>query len=310
VSDIEPHSRSLKFDVIRVLAIIGVVATHSEAITSSTTNYLGGVSWWFANTVHSLISVSVPLFVMLTGALMLSKKSIDFQYVWQKVWKQFMLPLMVWWIFYYWWQTSRTGLAIDFTKFIQRFFYTDIGHLYYLQVVIGLYLAVPFVHRFYSSSSQKRKLFILVAVTLLTLAYKFLSFLVFKTYNSTNMLFIFLPFITYLLWGDFLSTISLKLKQINILLFISIIITCIISVTSYLNTLAFNNGSLLFWTNSGGNFFWDVFSPLVVLLAGVLFVVLLHIENILPKISHSKLVVKAVAIVSGTSFGIYLIHPW
>ncbi|NCN45471.1 MAG: hypothetical protein COU63_02900 [Candidatus Pacebacteria bacterium CG10_big_fil_rev_8_21_14_0_10_36_11] len=77
--------RVLSLDLARVLSILGVVAIHAENITSSKTNYLGGISWWFVNTVHSLVAVSVPLFVMISGTLLLNKKDLSNNYVFSKI---------------------------------------------------------------------------------------------------------------------------------------------------------------------------------------------------------------------------------
>ncbi len=38
----------LSADLVRVYAIFGVVFLHSDSVTSSLTNYVGGTSWWLA----------------------------------------------------------------------------------------------------------------------------------------------------------------------------------------------------------------------------------------------------------------------
>lgn len=67
---------SLSADIIRTLAGLGVVAIH---VTDYFINYpllFGGVSWWLANGANSVGRISVPLFIMLSGYLVLddSKK--------------------------------------------------------------------------------------------------------------------------------------------------------------------------------------------------------------------------------------------
>ena len=236
--------RILSYDLVRVLAILGVVAIHTENITSSPTNYLGGLSWWFANTIHSLIIISVPLFIMLTGALALKKRRLTYTYVYKKIIKQFTIPLIFWWAYYSHWQ-------IELTKFIK----TDIGHLYFLQVIIGLYLILPLLHRFLQTTRKNQQYLGLGLITILSISYEYLSFFTFKIFNNNHLLLIFLPFITYLWWGYYLSKLKINTTQWKIIALAALLLTIIISILTYFNTISLNSGLKSYWTPNGGNFY-------------------------------------------------------
>jgi surface polysaccharide O-acyltransferase-like enzyme len=147
--------RIFNYDLIRTTAIICVIAIHTENITTSPTNYLGGISWWMANALHSFASVSVPLFIMLTGALILQKSSLTYKYIFSKVLKQFVIPLLFWWVFLILYSQYKSTSSLNILNELKSFFLTEIGHLYFLQIVIGLYLVAPFFHRLIRISSLK-----------------------------------------------------------------------------------------------------------------------------------------------------------
>lgn len=297
--------RILSLDLIRVFAIVGVVAIHAENITASKTNYLGGISWWFANTVHSLVVVSVPLFIMLTGALILNKKDVSYAYVFKKIVREFLPPLVFWWGVYFFWAHRLN--PVDWTFFFGKFFLTDTQHLYFLQVVIGLYLVTPVVSKFL----QKRKStsILLLLAGLGVSLYQYLSFSILGTYDSTNMLVIFIPFIFYLVLGYRLLKVKIHKYWWVLLASIMLFLTTSISFTTYQNTLAYNAGNTTFWSPGGGNLFWEPFTVSVICLASVVFVLLNNIQNIVPGILNQKIVRTSLQLISEYSFGIYLIHP-
>ena len=61
--------RNIAFDVMNVLAIIGVVALHHNGLVHS---YCPGADWVQALTVECLFYCSVPVFMMLSGANLLT----------------------------------------------------------------------------------------------------------------------------------------------------------------------------------------------------------------------------------------------
>ena len=302
--------RNFSLDLLRVFAILGVVAIHADVITSSPTNYLGGVSWWFANTIHSLASASVPLFVMLTGALVLHKPKVPYSYILPKVITLFISPFLIWWGFYSWWTITRLGLPLSITTQAQRVFFTDVGHLYFLQIIIGIYLVLPLLHRFLKTQQQKYQLLVLCFVALTSMLFEYASFLLFKTYNQSNAFVIFLPFTTYALLGYYLAKIAVKPKQWWLIFISTLTLAGIISAASYLNTKAFISGTTVFWTPSGGNFFWEPFTLPIILLSVSIFVLFNTVETVFPTIFKSQKFLAGLASLSAASFGIYLIHPF
>jgi len=301
-------SRVFSLDLARVLAILGVVAIHTENITASKTNYLGGLSWWLANTVHSLIVVSVPLFIMISGALLLNKKNLSKEYIFNKVKHQFLPPLLFWWLFYFFWNNQFIFSFSELKFLFSNFFYTEIGHLYFLQLIIGIYFVSPVIFRLIKTNKLSKSLLLLV--TLVVMIYEYLSFLVFKTYNLTNLLTIFIPFTVYFVGGYYLVKIKTTVKQWWFLLLISFGLTMLISYLTFFSTKLFNHGHTLFWTPTGGNLFWEPFTLPVLLLSGIVFVLLNNLQLVFPLVFRSTMINSLLVLLSELSFGVYLIHPF
>ncbi len=301
-------TRIISYDLIRVLAIIGVVAIHTENITSSPTNYLGGLSWWFANTIHSLICISVPLFVMLTGALLLNRKILTYRNMLPKLLNRLLIPLIFWVLFYAWWVSYRQ--QTDFVGISLHDIWTaNIGHLYFLEIIIGLYLVLPPISAFIHRSSRYQQKIVLIAITALVVIAQSISFLLLKNYQMQNLLTLFLPFICYLGWGYYLSAVKISNRTLVYYLVAIVVLVGQISMASYLNVVALNHQNTLFWTTRGGNYFWDPFSVPVLLLSLLVFLFVKNIKQVVPGIFKNKQITVYLNRLAVLSFGIYLVHP-
>lgn len=294
-------------DLIRVLAILGVVIIHADAITASTTNYFGGVSWWFANILHSAASVSVPLFVMLSGYLIINKNNLSFKYYLNKSLFQILLPMVFWTLIYFRWYMIWCGEQFSAESVLFSFFTASNFHLYYLFIVIGLYLFTPLLLKAIreSTSRQQKQFFIyslLFGILILALRY-----FVFRIYSLPSFIIIFMPYISYYYAGYFLGKINLSLRKAivsSILLMIVIIAT---AMFYFVNVKLYLSGNNYFWTVTQGNFFWEHFAPNTVAMVLLLFLLLVNIK--LPKGLVSEYVCRIFSVLSRASFGVYLIHP-
>lgn len=86
--------RRLDYDLLRVLSMAGVVYLHSAAGILRTANSL---LWHFANLVSSLATAAVPLFFMLSGALLLSQeKTASLPVLFRRRLPKVFVPLAAW----------------------------------------------------------------------------------------------------------------------------------------------------------------------------------------------------------------------
>ena len=89
--------------VIRVLAVMAVVAQH---VNGPMLRYglPGSSPWWFASIVTCFCSWDVPIFISISGALLLEQtNSESIMHFYYKRFKRVGIPLLVWSAIYYAW---------------------------------------------------------------------------------------------------------------------------------------------------------------------------------------------------------------
>ena len=60
-------------DYLRVIAIIAVITIHSTTSFYARFGEIGMLDWWLANLLNSASRFAIPLFVMISGALLLGR---------------------------------------------------------------------------------------------------------------------------------------------------------------------------------------------------------------------------------------------
>ena len=92
-------------DLIRAVAIIGVVTIHVFTEVVNGPKVFQTPFWWFANFVDSAARVAVPLFVMLSGYLLLhgEKKYSALEFLKRRL-SKIGIPLLIWPLLFYAWK--------------------------------------------------------------------------------------------------------------------------------------------------------------------------------------------------------------
>ena len=225
--------RIVWLDVLKLIAIFMVICVHCsdpfnvspEARSNPDYNLWGSI-------YGSFLRPCVPLFVMITGILLLPVK-LSMKEFYKKRLLRIAFPFVIWSILYnlFPWITGVLGLpksiisdvfayapsdasqtfvdALTNIVLIPVKFSTYTVPMWYLYMLIGLYLYMPILSSWVKSASYRQKQFILGtwAVTLfLPYAYSFYSsdILGMCAWNSFGTLYYFAGFSGYLLLGHFL----------------------------------------------------------------------------------------------------------
>lgn len=133
--------RDVSLDGVKVIAILLVITIHLSAKGFSAMVE----HWWAVNVYESISRVGVPLFLMVTGALLLPRTP-DARSMLQRV-RRVGLPLVVWSVLYLCW-FQYTGTLIDnwFSAILRA---PVVPHLWYLYTLIGAYIFLPVLAGFY-----------------------------------------------------------------------------------------------------------------------------------------------------------------
>jgi len=117
-----------------------------------------GAGWWASNIYDSLARVCVPIFLMISGALLLKKSEPLGSFI-SKRFIRIFPPLLFWSAFYVWWLYFN---GVDVSGWALRLLTEPaMYHLWYLYAIIGVYALVPILRRFYNGSTMSEKLWAL-----------------------------------------------------------------------------------------------------------------------------------------------------
>ena len=231
-------------DVVRFIAMFTVVYCHCTDpfnFYPGTAPNIGEIKLWGA-IYGSVLRPCVPLFVMITGALLLPVRG-DASTFYKKRIPRVFYPFLIWSVLYnlFPWITGLLGLnpqiILDFFPYageevMQQSFSVSLEyilmipfnfsilavHMWYIYLLIGLYLYLPVFSAWVEKASERAKLMFLLAwgvTLLLPYYYQFVSNYLWGTcsWNSFGMLYAFAGFNGYLLLGHYLKNLEWSLKK-------------------------------------------------------------------------------------------------
>src|SRR5258708_1620893 len=89
-------------DLIRALAIVLVIVVHVYSEFISKIIFVHSTDWWLAEFFESFAKISVPLFIMLSGFLLLDKKkSYTIGEFYKKRLFKIGIPILIWPVVFY-----------------------------------------------------------------------------------------------------------------------------------------------------------------------------------------------------------------
>lgn len=135
-------------DLARIVAITAVVLVHVIApIVTGRWAVEGSAGWWTGNAIDSALRWCVPVFVMISGALLLDPRRIERpRRFYARRMSRIGVPLIVWTLLYLgfrrWWLGQDLSLG-DATRTVLAG--SPFLQLYFLYVLVGLYAIAPFL---------------------------------------------------------------------------------------------------------------------------------------------------------------------
>lgn len=141
-------SISLPVDLIRTVAIFLVILLHAAIEASPTVDIMSqqGVQlWWASNIYNSVSRVSVPLFVLLTGALLLKADKVNepLKVFFKKRWNRVGIPILFWSLIFLLWSSLVKGQMLTPLTGLQGLLAGPYVHFWYVYALLGLYLITP-----------------------------------------------------------------------------------------------------------------------------------------------------------------------
>jgi len=284
-SDLRLHN----LDTARWLAALAVVLVHCAAHPLVRTTDYGTPAWQWANLYDAAARWCVPIFVMISGALLLDpSRQRPFREFYLRRAARLILPLIFWSLFYlgwsrlmHLWQGEPLGLADWLNKLWSGAPYY---HLWYLYMIPGLYFFTPFLARSLRGMNPRQQGFATVGILALAMLDSLHSHLTGNTQRGFFMSW-FLPYLGYFLAGRLIYNGQWRIPAPAALLTGGIVLTT-------LGTWGLSDSTTL------RLYFYDSFSLGVIPMALGTFQLLLR-NTLLPRLPA----------LAGVAFGIYLLHP-
>lgn len=300
----EKQNRILYFDYLRIIAIVAVVILHVAGQKWYSTDFRS-YQWQVFNIIDSAVRWSVPIFVMISGALFLNpKRKVDTKILYSKNILRIVVTIILWSIAYIGAKgiTGMTNIQI-ISRFIEGNY-----HMWYLYMILGLYMIVPILRKI-TESKKVTEYFLILGIIMTFIIPRVTAFLnifnipyvteVIKSINAAinDMHFhITLGYVVYFILGYYLATFDIS-KLVRYVIYL-------LGPVSYSATAI-----LTMWYSErlgkATSHFYSNMSINVLLMAICIFV---FGKYVLSKIKIRGKVQKWVLHLSKCSFGIYLVH--
>lgn len=290
--------RIMYFDVLRIAATLGVILLHISSQNWSKTN-VTSFQWQTFNFFDSIVRWTVPIFVMISGALFLNRDNSV-----KKIFKNNILRIITAFIF---WSVLYAGVSFAQGTSIKKACLEVVQghyHMWFLFMIVGLYLIVPFIKKIIESEALLKYFFALgliftfiipQGIAILNLLNGTLG----KAANSIveNINFHFtLGYIFYFILGYYLNKVDISKKMRMIIYSFSAVgFACTILGTSFVSI--YNNApEQTFYDYLTLNVLWESLGVFV------------FFKYNLNSINISEKMQNIVAKLSKYSFGAYLVH--
>ena len=302
--NLEKNKRIQNLDIARAFAILCVVLCHCVEAAYSDINYvaLSSISQIFRIVFFTVGRLGVPIFLFLTGSLILNKQiETDEDII--KFYKRNLLPLFItieiWNVVYNLFNWALEG-SFSFKVLVKNILFFEqvkIANMWYMPMILGMYIAIPFIAKIVKTFSLKTiimpMMLVFVSSILLPSINIVLDIFDMEQYKIIlDMSFLGGTYGVYILVGYYISNRILK-KYHNILFVIIatifFLITCFIQYWAYSKAIAYN--------------VWYNFATLF-MCGACIFELFIRIKNT----CNINIFIKTSEYISKISLGIFFIH--
>jgi len=290
--------------LIRTCGILMVLLLHAanEYYTTIMQSPLeSGLYWWTSTVYKSFTLPCVPLFVMLSGALLLqpSKLNESIRVFFKKRFNRIGYAAIFWSAVYLLWAffVSQTPVTPDnvVNGTLYSIFSGSYYHFWFLYLIIGLYLLTP-IFRAIVSCDQQKILKYLITLWFIGVAVVPVVQLVLG-YSLNDNLFVMGGTIGYFILGVHLQRVRVRPTILYALFFSSIAFTVLCTWLMHFQ----------FYSIGRDYFFFDYLAVNVIVASVTLFMILIRFPSDWPNGSH-PLFRRLIHVISQNTLPIYLFH--
>lgn len=273
---------------LRVFSSFAVILLHASGFFVKDFQKYPFDIWQASNLLDSSVRFCVPIFLMVTGSLLLQKDE-DLWFFLKKRYKRVLIPFLFWATIYILFKIDYESfsLNIETAKTMASYYLKPVSfHFWYVYLILGIYLFIPIIRKWTVKQNKKELLFYL-AIWVITLLINKKTKMFFPEIDLTY----FTGSLGYLILGYYASLfINFKNKNQGLIIALILFFTGFLSVY-YLTEIYTIKYNRFFY------FFYE--SPLVVFSCLGVF---LFFKNLNLKKNSM------ISVTDSCSYGIYLVH--
>lgn len=296
-------NRNFTLDLLRVMACYLVIHQHASEFfyIGENGSVVTGDNTFRIGIMTSIARISVPLFVMISGYLLLPMKTTTHNFL-KKRFTRILYPFITWcalYAIYYVFTKDETWLqALTHIINIPVNFGVEVGHLWYIYMLIGLYLLVPILSPWLNSCSKREiqgYLLLWGATTLIPYIHiVFPQILGECFWNPTPAFYYFNGFVGYMILGYYIK----QYGSLGLVTSLAIAVSGY-AVTAYIFCSRINTASIIPELELS----WGFCTANIALFAWGTFSLFTHIRW-----KGNNIAGKIISDISQKSYGMYLAH--
>ena len=275
------NKREYAFDILRTISMLMVIMIHVSNVYSRSFGIIGNHYFIISLFFNTICRISVPIFLMISGALLLDREYQKDKYLKRII--KFLLLIIIWDIIYLIWEYLYLG--ITYNNLYRLLFEPLRAHLWFLYTILLLYIIQPLL-RYLLNKTNKTIKIVLLIVWLLFSSGSMISHILAEYFT-------FFSYMGFFIIGKYLYNFSKEndLKKYNKQLVLLMIILYTVSIIlNYKSSIKYN----MFY-----NLYFAYRTPFI-MFSSIAFFLLIINSNL----KTNKLVI----LLSDLSLGVYLIH--
>jgi surface polysaccharide O-acyltransferase-like enzyme len=255
--------------------------------------------WVIVDIYQSIGRMGVPLFVMLTGALLLapSKQGEELGVFFKKRFSRIGLPFIFWAAAYFLWDAYVENQPVSQGFFVNGFLVGPYFTFWYLYMLMGLYLLTPFLRLMVAQASEKIFKYFLVIWFVGSAIVPIVAS--FSPYHLDPNVFIIPGYVGYFVLGAYLVNVKVRRIYLVSLTALGIALTAILT---YFVAMNIGGGTTYF--------FQEYLSPTMILAAIPFFLLLNNSQaaRVEEQTTHHPGIRKILKVISENTLPIFLFH--
>jgi surface polysaccharide O-acyltransferase-like enzyme len=283
-------------DNLKVVSLFAVVILHTASPLLMDFKQAGISYWMIGDFYNALVRFGVPIFVMITGALLLHREYDVVDFLKRRL-LRLLWPFLLWSLIYiaYTWYDEEivysNNVWTNIRMVLHQLKYGSYYHMWYVYMLVGLYLFIPVISKFVRNAAEKEiRYFLMVWFVVMVFSQPYLS-----RFQPLIDVHYFIGYAGYLVLGHYLAFKELPEEGIKVPLVIYFLL-CLVSITAGTYFLSENAKAL-------STLMYEPLGPFIVLYASGVFLLARVCVFQLPEV-----IIKLRAIAGGLSLGIYLCH--